>query len=78
MEKPQPIFEMASVLVLVRRAGDKGITRSQLLNGASSLMCIDKAIDCLKARGMIHRVDEERFCVTPDHREAPEISLDFD
>lgn len=70
-------IEMAAVLVLIQRAGCSGISKEELHNGASSKLRIDHAIESLKADGLIHRVDYERYCVTPDQQEAPAPSWDL-
>lgn len=75
MNNTKPMMEMAAVMVMIRRAGDRGISRCELHKYASPKLLIDEAIECLRIDGVIHRIDQDHYCATPDHRYAPQISL---
>lgn len=72
----KPLVEMAAVLVQVRRAGNKGVTHRELLRGATANLLIAEAIECLRQDGKIYRVDTDRYCLTPDYRVPPRLSID--
>lgn len=72
----KPVMEMAAVMAQIRQAGNRGVTRSELLRGATANLLIAEAIECLRLDGMIYRVEVDRYCITPDYRVRPQISID--
>ena len=68
----RPILYMSFVLILLKRAGPRGLSLEELLDGSDGGVDYEAALEHLHERGIIYRVGtESRFAVVPDHINDP-------